>query len=215
MSNPTSLIRRDADPSITATTGAPLAKNEDITINGPAPLTKTDAPPVFRLHMDIPSGTAMEVPTDSDFAVPYRSYTSAAPLHPTLRQTRVALDSGRYDVPVIENIHTKAYEAAYTHPHGFDMKDWAHCRAGCVINLAGEKGANLEAQTCTGLAAALIYLASDPTLTEIPSFGGSDEDALRDMRRLAEKEQGKALPATIEVKKPVKKEEEETLSLVL
>ena len=39
----------------------------------------------------------------------------------------------------------------------------------------------------TSAAAALIYLASDPKLEKIPNFYATNEDALADMKRLAEK----------------------------
>jgi hypothetical protein len=63
-----------------------------------------------------------------------------------------------------------------------------HCRAGWVITLAGDAGKAMEFCMGTPAAAALIYLASDPTLERIPDFYASNEAALADMKHLAEQE---------------------------
>ena len=95
-------------------------------------------------------------------------------------------------VPKIENIHQAVYAAA-SQPDALDMSVWhvcetTHCRAGWVTHLAGEAGAAMEYCLGTPAAAALIYIKSDPRITKIPDFYASDEDALADMKRLAEQE---------------------------
>jgi len=63
-----------------------------------------------------------------------------------------------------------------------------HCRGGWVVTLAGEEGKKLEAFHGTLLAAQLIYDASDPDQRFNPCrFFDTDEAALQDMKRLAEK----------------------------
>ena len=63
-----------------------------------------------------------------------------------------------------------------------------HCRAGWVVALAGAAGKALEAFYDTPLAAQMIYDASDPNYKISPCrFYDSDEDALADMKKLAEK----------------------------
>ena len=95
-------------------------------------------------------------------------------------------------VPAIPNIHQAVYAAA-SKPGCLDMSTWhacetTHCRAGWVIALAGEAGAAMEFCMGTPAAAALIYLKSDPKIEKIPNFYASNEDALADMKRLAEQE---------------------------
>jgi len=94
----------------------------------------------------------------------------------------------------IENIHQAVYEAA-SQPCALDMGQWhcgtAHCRAGWVVTLAGPGGAALEYAMGTPAAASLIYMASDPTLEKIPNFYCGNEEALADMKRLAELEAAK------------------------
>jgi hypothetical protein len=63
-----------------------------------------------------------------------------------------------------------------------------HCRAGWVVHLAGAGGAAMEFCMGTPAAAALIYLKSDPGLEKIPNFYASNEEALADMKRLADEE---------------------------
>ncbi|MEY1555295.1 pentapeptide repeat-containing protein [Yoonia sp. R2331] len=96
------------------------------------------------------------------------------------------------DCPVkIENIHTAIYEAA-SQPGALKMETWhcgtAHCRAGWAVTLAGEGGKALEFAMGTPAAAAVIYLASDPSLERMPNFYTTNEKALADMKRLAELE---------------------------
>jgi len=62
-----------------------------------------------------------------------------------------------------------------------------HCRAGWVVALAGVEGRALEARFDTLSAAMRIYDASDPNFKINPCrFFDSNEDALADMKRLAE-----------------------------
>jgi hypothetical protein len=96
-------------------------------------------------------------------------------------------------VPVIPEIHRAVYAAA-SQPHALDMSTWhtcdtTHCRGGWIVSLAGAAGKALEWAMGTPTAAALIYMASDPTLEKIPDFYASNTDAMEDMKRLAEKEQ--------------------------
>jgi hypothetical protein len=94
-------------------------------------------------------------------------------------------------VPVIEDLHKKIYAAA-SQPEALAMNDWhgcanTHCRAGWVVRLAGNAGLELERFHGTALAAMLIYDASCPDFKINPArFFDSNEDALVDMRRLAE-----------------------------
>lgn len=104
------------------------------------------------------------------------------------------------NVPVIKNIHQTVFEAA-SRPGALDMESWhkpcgtTHCRAGWVVDLAGLEGYALEEKTSTSYAALAIYKASDPSMTEPPDFLCDDDDALDDMKRLAdlEREKGGAL----------------------
>ena len=73
------------------------------------------------------------------------------------------------------------------------MSDWhtcdtTHCRAGWVVTLAGKAGKKLERYWDTYHAAWLIYKTSDPNIKGRPDFYASNEDALADMKRLAEME---------------------------
>ena len=93
-------------------------------------------------------------------------------------------------VPRIENIHKTVYESASA-DGGLNMNDWhtcetTHCRAGWVTNLAGPEGLVLESEIGASAAAALIYIASDPSMGKIPDFYAENEEALRDMKSLAD-----------------------------
>ena len=95
-------------------------------------------------------------------------------------------------VPIIPNIHKKVYAAVTAPNHGLDMGDWhtcetTHCRGGWVVTLAGEAGKELEKFHGSLLAAQLIYNASDTKRKFNPCrFFDSNEEALADMKRLAE-----------------------------
>ncbi len=72
------------------------------------------------------------------------------------------------------------------------METWhtcknTHCRAGWAVALAGGAGRKLEARFDTLSAAMKIYDASAPGYKINPSrFFDTNEDALADMKRLAE-----------------------------
>jgi len=96
------------------------------------------------------------------------------------------------EIPVIENIHTKVFEAC-SNPNALDMGNWhtcetTHCRAGWVVTLAGEAGKKLEAFHNTALAASLIYKASSPLPVTMPRFYETVPQAMADMKRLADLE---------------------------
>lgn len=97
------------------------------------------------------------------------------------------------DIPVIKNIHRKIYEKV-SQPNALNMNVWhtcdtTHCRAGWVIHLAGEKGYALEQQTGSVFAAMQIYHKSCPDIPVSPvRFFETNEQALEDMRKCAEKE---------------------------
>ncbi len=99
-------------------------------------------------------------------------------------------------IPIIKNIHQTVYAAAKNNGD-LDMSSWhslcgtTHCRAGFVTLIAGKEGKELEDKIGTGAAAALIYIKSDPKLERLPNWIANDEDALNDMKRLAEKEAAK------------------------
>jgi hypothetical protein len=65
-----------------------------------------------------------------------------------------------------------------------------------VVALAGESGRTIEKKVGTSVAAALIYLASDSTLENMPNFYDTNENALATMRRLAEEEAARESTAT-------------------
>jgi len=64
-----------------------------------------------------------------------------------------------------------------------------HCRAGWVVTLAGDAGKALEAFHNTPLAAQLIYEASGYKINPA-KFYVRNEEALEDMKKLAEEEGG-------------------------
>jgi hypothetical protein len=61
-----------------------------------------------------------------------------------------------------------------------------HCRAGWIVTLGGAEGKKLEAFYNTELAAMLIYRESTGERINPARFYDSNEDALEDMRKLAE-----------------------------
>jgi hypothetical protein len=102
-------------------------------------------------------------------------------------------NAGPPPVPTIPNIHQTIYAAA-SQPKALDMGDWhkcekTHCRAGWAVALAGEAGFALEKFYNTPLAAMMIYDASDPSFKINPArFFENNDEALSDMKRLAEEE---------------------------
>jgi hypothetical protein len=103
-------------------------------------------------------------------------------------------------VPVIENIHQRVLDAVSA-PNALDMGNWhtcetTHCRAGWVVQLAGEAGKALEAFHDTPLAAYLIYKASSPIKVSFPQFYVDNEKALADIRRCADDEKALQVAAT-------------------
>ena len=76
--------------------------------------------------------------------------------------------------------------------NALDMRNWhscqtTHCRGGWVVHLAGEAGYALERFHNPPLAAQLIYEASGFKINPGRFYDG-DDDALADMKRLAEEE---------------------------
>ena len=76
------------------------------------------------------------------------------------------------------------------------MDNWhtcktTHCRAGWVVTLAGEDGKKLEDRFNTLLAAMMIYEESENYKINPCRFFDSKELALKDMKRLAEENDGK------------------------
>ena len=67
--------------------------------------------------------------------------------------------------------------------------DTTHCRAGWVVQLAGEEGKKLESKLGTPLAAALIYReSSDIDVKWVHRFYESNTLAMADIKRCAEAE---------------------------
>ena len=100
--------------------------------------------------------------------------------------------------PSVPNIHQVIYAAASA-PGALNMGSWhcgtTHCRAGWVITIAGEAGKALEDKIGTPAAAMAIYMASDTErwkTERLPNFYCDNENALADMRRMAEEESKQA-----------------------
>lgn len=97
------------------------------------------------------------------------------------------------NVPIIENIHQRVFEAA-SGPKALNMGNWhtcdtIHCRAGWVEHLAGEEGKVLAAKTSTLFAAMQIYKKSSPEIRVWPPrFFEDNATALADMKKCAELE---------------------------
>lgn len=105
----------------------------------------------------------------------------------------VGLEPAEY--PTVADIHKRVYEAA-SQPDALNMESWhtcetTHCRAGWVIHLAGQAGYELEKRTDPVFAAMRIYEASGFEINPCRFFDG-DEEALADMKRLAEMEPANA-----------------------
>ncbi len=85
-------------------------------------------------------------------------------------------------------------EAVTSTEESLDMSTWhscetTHCRAGWVVQLAGEAGKKLEEQTSTLFAAQQIYYKSSPNIGVSPTrFYESNEVALKDIERCAKEE---------------------------
>jgi hypothetical protein len=96
---------------------------------------------------------------------------------------------------VVPNLDTRILEIIETGPGVLDMKGWhgrngdacgtTHCRAGWAVNLAGQKGLELEHKVGSEMAGRAIYLASTG---RCPYFFASNEDALADIKRCASEE---------------------------
>jgi hypothetical protein len=94
-------------------------------------------------------------------------------------------------VPVFADIH-KAIYAAASQPNALDMESFhtcetTHCRAGWAVHLAGDEGYALENATSPVFAAMQIYKASGYEISPVRFFE-SNEQAMADMKRLAEQE---------------------------
>lgn len=68
--------------------------------------------------------------------------------------------------------------------------DTTHCRAGWAVHLAGEAGYALQERFNWELAAMLIYRESGSPINP-GRFYDSNDDALADMKRLAEQEKAR------------------------
>jgi hypothetical protein len=98
----------------------------------------------------------------------------------------------RPEVPVIPNIHRTLLAAVTAEGCKLDMSQWhvcetAHCRAGWIVTLAGEKGKALEEKLGPARAASLIYKASDPTC-RVPHWYAPNDRAMADIVACAERE---------------------------
>ncbi len=96
------------------------------------------------------------------------------------------------EIPVIENIHQKVYEAASSEGclkmNDVHTCETTHCRAGWAVHLAGEQGYALEKHTNWEFAAMQIYRKSSPIKVSPTRFYESNDQALADMKRCAEEE---------------------------
>ena len=107
-------------------------------------------------------------------------------------RTEENADAG-FKVPIIGNIHSKIFQVV-SQPNALNMADWhtcdtTHCRAGWVVQLAGEEGKLLEKKTSAVFAAIQIYHKSNPDIPVSPTqFYKSNIEAMEDMRRCAEAE---------------------------
>jgi hypothetical protein len=63
-----------------------------------------------------------------------------------------------------------------------------HCRAGWVIQLAGEAGFSLEKETDTAWAALQIYKASSTIEVHLHNFYQTNDEAMADIQRCAAEE---------------------------
>ena len=96
-------------------------------------------------------------------------------------------------IPKIENIHQKLLEKVESKSDSLNMSTWhtcdtTHCRAGWIVNLAGEEGYKLESETSTCFAAMMIYKSSSKIRVFPPRFFETNEIAMKDIVRCAELE---------------------------
>lgn len=94
-------------------------------------------------------------------------------------------------IPKVADLDKAVYAAA-SQPESLEMADWhtcdnTHCRAGWIVTLAGKEGKELESFHNTELAAMLIYEASTGRKISPTKFYETNEQALADMKELAEK----------------------------
>jgi hypothetical protein len=92
-------------------------------------------------------------------------------------------------IPKIDHIDAQILRAISADGCRLEMATWhtcdtTHCRAGWVIQLAGDSGKAMEGLIGTGTAAALIYHMSRPGHA-IPDWYASNEDALEDIKKHA------------------------------
>jgi hypothetical protein len=78
------------------------------------------------------------------------------------------------------------------------MNDWhtcdtTHCRAGWVVHLAGKDGEKLEKILSTPMAALKIYRENSNLKVRLPDFYKTNEEAMQDIKRLAELEKNNNL----------------------
>jgi hypothetical protein len=127
----------------------------------------------------------------------YSALTSGEEWEAAVRRRSQLRGADLSGVPRIPNIHQAVYAAA-SKPGALDMGSWhhecgtTHCRAGWVVTLAGKDGKEMERHLGTPAAAALIYMASDPTLKRVPNFYADNDAALKNMRVCAARERAAA-----------------------
>lgn len=102
-----------------------------------------------------------------------------------LNNIKLSLD----EAPIIKDIHKKLYECVKEEGR-LEMSNWhecetTHCRAGWIVTMAGEEGLALEEKLGMPMAALLIYLKSEPSLDRCPDFYASNEDAMKDIKKMA------------------------------
>ncbi len=115
-----------------------------------------------------------------------------ADLHGAVLRRAVLRGADYYKVP---DLHTKMLAAIEA--GGLEMGSWhtcetTHCRAGWAITLAGNVGKYMESQLGPAAAGAFITLASCPWMEKVPNFYASNETALADIKKCAEREQQEA-----------------------
>lgn len=98
-----------------------------------------------------------------------------------------------FPTPILEKIHSQILSAVSAE-QALDMSTWhtcetTHCRAGWVVNLAGDAGRALEDQTSTCFAAMQIYTASSPILVSPTRFFETNAKSMADIIRCAKLEQ--------------------------